>query len=112
MGESKIFGPQDFPEHRRNLLEQAENPGMEACVTHQQRADYIRRLVRGIFASDLPDLSIIGETRLVFGTGAGIPIPELERVRSTWLEFPAREIAEIIQQERARAEKDRANGHL
>ena len=97
----KDFGSQDYPEHRRRLEEQAANLGMEACKTHEERADYVRRLVRGIFKSDLPDVRVIAGTKLVYGEAGLNPIPEFERVIGTWRDFPSTELARIIEEERA-----------
>lgn len=105
MGNHKEFGLQDYPEHRRHLEEEERQLGMEACKTHQQRSDYIRRLVRGIFHSDLSGVQVLNKTRLVFGKKSFTPIPEFERILDTWADFPLDELAEIFEREQARAKK-------
>lgn len=77
---------------------------MEACKTHEERAAYVRRLVRGIFRSDLPGVTVMGDTKLVYGAHeAGLmPIPEFEHMLDTWRDFPRAELATIIKEESAR----------
>lgn len=76
---------------------------MEECKTREERADYVRRLVRGIFR-DLTDVSVIERTKLVAGGSSGLsPIPEFEQLLDTWRDFPRTQLAEIIEQERALA---------
>ena len=105
MNGTKEFGLHDFPEHRDNLEEQMVNLGMEACKTHEQRAEYVRRLVRGIFQSDLPGIGVVRKTKLVFGKESFTPIPEFEHMLATWNDFPNDELAKIIEEERSIVDK-------
>lgn len=102
MHTQRTFGLHDVPEHRHNLKKQAANLGMEVCKTDEQRADYIRTLVQGIFQSDLPGIQVINETQIVSGGSSMTAIPEFERVLNTWRDFPRHALARIIQEEQLR----------
>lgn len=99
----KHFGLDDFPEHRRHLEEQQVHLGMEACATQEERAGYVRWLVRGIFASDLPGVAVMAGPRMVFGESTLTPIPEFERILNEWKDFPRDQIEKIIDEEQAYA---------
>jgi hypothetical protein len=102
----------DYPEHRAHLQEQAQNRGMETCTTQAQRERYARRLIRGIFKSDLPNVSVVGETTIVYGDGSLTRVPELENLKETWRNFPKALLIRIINEEQKAARDQRASSDL